>query len=324
MRIIYLPLEHIDMRYTVYLDRIITDYLDKNNLDYIKVYPDVEKREIKDGSFLDAPTTIEFKAKQIAEVSKMYYENIIRDGDIIFTSDIWFPGIESIAYLNYFTKKDVKLRGFLHAGSFTDTDFVRDMERWAKNFEDIVFDITDKVFVASNFIKNDVIRKRMINEDKLIVTGLPLDKDNYIKYKQNTKENIIIFNGRNVDEKQPWLFKELENKIKKHYGLAIKDFEFINTHKTNYSKEDYYKLLGRSKIVVSFALQENFGIGINEAVELGCIPILPNRLVYPEFYSKEYLYTNFTECVDMVISALEGELEQTSPSYYFDITKWFK
>tara|TARA_R100000655_G_scaffold109929_1_gene166415 strand:+ start:9112 stop:10089 length:978 start_codon:yes stop_codon:yes gene_type:complete len=323
-RIIYLPLEHIDMRYTVYLDRIITDYLDKNNYDYIKVYPNIEKREIKDGSFLDAPTTIEFKSKQIAEISKMYYNNTIRDGDIIFTSDIWFPGIESIAYLNYFTKKNVKLRGFLHAGSFTDTDFVRDMERWAKNFEDMVFDITDKVFVASNFIKNDVIKKRIINEDKLIVTGLPLDKDNYIKYRQNAKENIVIFNGRNVDEKQPWLFDELEKKVVQRYGQAIKGFKFINTHKNNYSKDDYYELLGKSKVVVSFALQENFGIGINEAVELGCIPILPNRLVYTEFYSKEYLYTNFTECVDMVVSALEGELEQTSPNYYFDITKWFK
>jgi len=323
-RIIYLPLEHIDMRYTVYLDRIITDYLDKNNFDYIKIYPNVEQREIQSGSFLDAPTTIEFKSKQIAEVAKMYHNNTIRDNDIIFTSDIWFPGIESIAYLNYFTKKNVKLRGLLHAGSFTDTDFVRDMERWAKNFEDVVFDISDKVFVASNFIKNDVVKKRMIDKDKVIVTGLPLDKDNYIKYRQNEKEDIIIFNGRNVDEKQPWLFKELESKVRKHYGQAIKGFKFINTHKNNYSKEDYYKLLGKSKIVVSFALQENFGIGINEAVELGCIPILPNRLVYPEFYSKEYLYTNFSECVNMVVDALEEKLPQTSPNYYFDITKWFK
>ena len=323
-RIIYLPLEHIDMRYTVYLDRIITDYLDKNNFDYIKVYPDVEQREIQAGSFLDAPTTIEFKSKQLAEVSKMYHNNTIRDNDIIFTSDIWFPGIESIAYLNYFTKKNVKLRGFLHAGSFTDTDFVRDMERWGKNFEDIIFDITDKIFVASNFIKNDVVKKRIVNKDKIEVTGLPLDKENYLKYKQEQKEDIIIFNGRNVDEKQPWLFDELKRKVFEKYGQALKGFKFINTHKENYSKEDYYKLLGKSKVVVSFALQENFGIGINEAVELGCIPILPNRLVYPEFYSKEYLYTNFTECVNMVVSALENELPQTSPNYYFNITPWFK
>ena len=47
-------------------------------------------------------------------------------GDVIWSSDLWHPGLpESIAYMNYFAKKDVKLRGLIHAGSFTDTDFVR-------------------------------------------------------------------------------------------------------------------------------------------------------------------------------------------------------
>ncbi len=316
MKIIYLPLEHIDMRYTVYMDRIITDYLNNNKIPYISVYPDIPPRDIKEGSFLDAPTTIEFKSRQIAKVAEMYYDGTIEDGDIIWTSDIWFPGLESVAYLNYFCNKDVKVRGFLHAGSFTDTDFVRDMERWAKNFEDVIFDISDKVFVASNFIKNDVIKKRMIDKDKLIVTGLPLDDKEFMQYKSDIKENIVVFNGRNVDEKQPWLFDELEKRIP--------DCKFINTHKLKLPKNEYYQLLGKSKVVVSFALQENFGIGINEAVKLGCIPILPNRLVYKEFYNKEYLYNNFEECIVKVKKAIKGEYKQTTPNYNFKIKKWFE
>ena len=77
-------------------------------------------------------------------------------------------------------------------------------------------------------------------------------------------------------------------------------------------------------MVVSFALQENFGIGVNEAVKLGCIPVLPNRLVYPEFYNKQLLYNNLNECVEKVCSALDNKLSQTTPNYLFDIKKWFK
>jgi hypothetical protein len=93
-KIIYLPLEHIDMRYTVYMDKVITDYLESRCNDFVRIYPDIPAREIKEGSFLDAPTTIEFKSKQIAKVAEMYHTGEIETGDIIFTSDIWFPGLE--------------------------------------------------------------------------------------------------------------------------------------------------------------------------------------------------------------------------------------
>ena len=41
-----------------------------------------------------------------------------------------------------------------------------------------------------------------------------------------------------------------------------------------------------------------------EAVYLGCEPVLPNRLVYPELYPNTRLFDRFDESVDMVIEAL--------------------
>ena len=38
MRIIYLPLEHIESRYTVHMDRDILKYLDDSGKEYIRVY----------------------------------------------------------------------------------------------------------------------------------------------------------------------------------------------------------------------------------------------------------------------------------------------
>lgn len=309
-KIIYVPLEHIDSRYTIHLDRDITQYLQSTDLEFIKIYPDQKpSRPLPAGMFLDAPFTTKFKSLQLAEIADLFEKGTIQDGDVIFFSDIWFPGIESIAYMCHFTGIKVKIRGLLHAGSFTDTDEVRQFERWAKNFEDIIFDIVDQVYVASDFIKQDVCRKRFINPDKVHVTPFPLDVMTLDLYKDvKDHQPIVVFNGRDHIEKQPWLWQKLQNKLTKKWYKNNPDvncpFEFIWTQKHQLDKTQYYALLAKSSVVVSFALQENFGFGVAEAAYLGCMPIVPNRLVYSELYTQDCLYDTFEECVDKVYQAL--------------------
>jgi len=48
------------------------------------------------------------------------------------------------------------------------------------------------------------------------------------------------------------------------------------------SRADYARTLLQSDIVVSTAVQEFFGISVVEAAYAGCLPLLPNRLSYPE------------------------------------------
>lgn len=316
--IYYIPLEHIDMRYTTHLDRDICKALDCNWVEYQRIYPDLKPTMIKKGSFLDAAFTTRFKSLQMDEIAKLYDYDIVKDGDTFWFSDLWFPGIEAIRYMDYFCKKKVKIKGLLHAGSFTDTDFVRDLERWAKGFEDIVFDIADEIFVGSQFIKDDVCRKRLLSPEKVKVTGFPLDYEELDKYHiaAGRRENIVIFNARNVDEKQPWLFDELSQRLR---GKA----EFVNTQKLNLSKPAYYDLIGRAKVVVSFALQENFGFGVLEAVHCGCVPVVPNRLVYPEQFERKYLYDCFEDCIDHVEYALDGRLERPLTKRFNPMEAWF-
>jgi len=318
----YFPLEHSPQRYTTHLDRDIESYLLHSDKEYESIMPEnYESPEIPKGCFLNAAFTSQFKAAQLTIFFEHVMSGDVKDGDTLFFSDLWFPGIESIAYVKYFHNlPNLKIKGIIHAGSFTDTDFVRDMERWAKNFEDIIFDISDEVFVASEFIKTDILKKRFVQPEKLVVTGLPLDTIGLDSFNYGTleRDNIVVFNGRNCDEKQPHLFKKLAEEME---GEAL----FVNTQKQDYSKEEYYQLLSYSKVVVSYALQENFGYGIAEAAYLGCIPVLPNRLVYPELYAKEYLYETFDESVALVRKALSGELKEGKiNSKPCPITRWFK
>ena len=92
--------------------------------------------------------------------------------------------------------------------------------------------------------------------------------------------------------------------------MVEEDVQFLRTQDMNLSKEEYYSLLGKSKAVVSYALQENFGFGVAEAVYLGCTPVLPNRLVYPELYPNIKLFDRFDESVDMVVDAINNYQEQ--------------
>ena len=335
-KIIYLPLEHIGMRYTSHLDRDIRNYLHDNKINHIIIEPETingnKEVAITNGSFLDAPNTLYRQSKQWCEVLRLIDNGTIASDDILFTTDIWNLPLIGLPYLNYFTNCNIKLRGVLHAGSFTDTDFVRQLERYYNKYEEVMFDIADKVFVASDFIKDDVLTKRTASADKLIVTGLPLDfqgMNSQIKqceYNMRQRKNQVVFSGRNVDEKQPHLFYELKRKVAER--LPDLEVSYINTHDENFSKSDYYDCLLHSKVAVSFALQENFGYAIQEAHYLGCKVIVPNRLVYPELYNQDCLYDTFDECVEMVCNNLlenDNDLNVgTQQNNYKIFNQWFQ
>jgi N-methylhydantoinase A len=68
------------------------------------------------------------------------------------------------------------------------------------------------------------------------------------------------------------------------------------------NKDEFYKLVAKSKVMISFALQENFGFSMLEANYLGCKIVVPNRLVYPELYDIDDLYNTFDEACDLVIN----------------------
>ena len=68
------------------------------------------------------------------------------------------------------------------------------------------------------------------------------------------------------------------------------------------SKERYHEWLMKGDIVISTADQENFGISVVEAIRHGCIPLLPDRLSYPEIipepFHDDFLYRDQRELIE--------------------------
>ena len=75
-------------------------------------------------------------------------------------------------------------------------------------------------------------------------------------------------------------------------------------------RPEYLRRLAAGSVVVSTALQENFGIAVMEAVHAGCAPLLPRRLVYPELIPPELhercLYEDAAGLVDRLTRELQS------------------
>lgn len=84
----------------------------------------------------------------------------------------------------------------------------------------------------------------------------------------------------------PTIFNEARSVLANH----IQQWGFLPSH------DDYLRLLGSSDIFVSTAKHEFFGISAAEAILAGNVPVLPNRLAYPELVdnSPELLYDGTT------------------------------
>ena len=307
--LIWLPLEILDKRYTTLTRNWYGKEFNKQcNVQLVEGKELTSK--IENGSFLDAYGTNYYKYTQLANITKMFRNNKIKDNDIIFVDDLWFPGIEGIRYMEKMGKsKNVKIYGVMHAGSWIPSDDVATRlgnQKWCKEYEKSLFNLADGVFVGSQFHK-DIIVNELGNdlEKKIYNTGLPFYPSQILKQTHELewkyKDNIVIFPHRLHPEKHPEIFDNMTKEWKRKFS----DWKFIKTMELDLNKQQYLDLLSRSKIMVSYAEQENFGFSTLEAATLGCELVLPDRVVYPEFYPKECLYKTYNDCFNKVINIMK-------------------
>ena len=75
-------------------------------------------------------------------------------------------------------------------------------------------------------------------------------------------------------------------------------------------KAEYRSLLASSDLVISTALHDFQGLGVLEGVAAGCLPVVPDRLAYPEFFPEEFRYSSFEDDEEREVQELAGRLEE--------------
>lgn len=107
----------------------------------------------------------------------------------------------------------------------------------------------------------------------------------------------LIILGENFS-RRPEVFE----KARQRHGKRLRQFGYVPSRKA------YLDWLRRGTAVVGTAVQENFGISVVEAVRCGCLPLLPNRLSYPEIlpeaFHESFLYQDANDLADKLATLL--------------------
>ena len=85
--------------------------------------------------------------------------------------------------------------------------------------------------------------------------------------------------------RSPEVFQQIESA----FSHRIVQFGYVE------SVADYRALLRAAEIVLSTALHEFQGLAVMEAVAAGCLPVVPDRLGYREFYASDSRYGSYTD-----------------------------
>ena len=303
MKVWNVPIEAIDMRYTKQWQAEFPLALSAAGLDVRTIAPQMQEYgTIKQGQFLDCVGTNVYKTAQLAQLLEMIRTGMVKDGDVIFLHDIWFPGIEQLFYIRDTVGPKFKIIGILHAGVYDPADYLNQCfgdKRWGRTFETMVTNEMDCIFMSCFWHREMAAHNiKDFPHLKVSISSLPVFVPDHLNIALHSVEDYldgwkdrkqsVIFPHRCAQEKQPQLFGALEG-TNASISVAY-EFDFIKTQQLKLVKEDYFNVLAGSMFTVSFALQETFGIAMQEATLLGSIPLVPNRLAYADYFSSQFMY----------------------------------
>lgn len=304
MRIYVVDLESVPTRYTCewksYLPAMLKDQIAEAGADIevINISGGEDSIEATPGAFLNFQQTNIYKNNQLNDIAARFTSEV-KPGDKFVFADAWHTGILQLKYMSELLGIPVEIHALWHAGSYDPQDFLGRLikdKNWTYNTERALFYSIDHNWFATEYHSNLFIKTILghgqafdaLVSEKLVHTGWPMDYMPSIvdvtPYQQ-TKENIVVFPHRIAPEKQVDMFRDLAE--------SLPQYDFVVCQDNKLSKEEYHKLLSRSKVMWSANLQETLGISPFEGALHGVYPLLPNRLSYSEMYPEEYLYPSW-------------------------------
>jgi len=109
----------------------------------------------------------------------------------------------------------------------------------------------------------------------------------------------VVLLGENFS-RSPLIFEEARERL----GSRIRHFGFLK------DRSEYVRWLRRADILPVTSTHDFFGFSVVEAIYMKCLPILPNRLAYPEHIPEhlreKYLYNDFDGLCLRLEAAIRG------------------
>ena len=294
MRTIYIiDIEPLDNRYTKQWQTHIPEMIKQTlpQLNVLQISGDntgYDKPSV--GSFFDFSATMTYKNSQAHAISKLFSDNKIKPNDIFLFTDAWNPTVHTVRYISELNNIPVKVYGIWHAGWYDKTDilgYTIKNTNWVKNLELSMFNAYDINFFGTGHHVDTFKAQHQIDKGRAMIVGYPLDYLKDISSDYNKKLDMIVFPHRLNDDKAPYVFDHISNILSKLNSNII----CVKTQEHNLSKDLYYELIGKAKIVFSANKHENLGISTYECMRSGCVPVVPDKLSYTDIYPIQYRYT---------------------------------
>ncbi|CAA0087407.1 Uncharacterised protein [Zhongshania aliphaticivorans] len=83
---------------------------------------------------------------------------------------------------------------------------------------------------------------------------------------------------------EPKEFNDIKSIILASDTLTLCQWGYVSDH------NEYKAILSSCDIVLSTAIHDFQGLSVLQAVTMGCVPLVPERLCYPEWFGRDYCY----------------------------------
>ena len=326
-KLYYLPVEKYRSRWSQYVSgeegmfaHCVADA--NRSIELVAIAPDDIVHEIEDGVVLDTGLRANWCFKQIAELLELIKTGIITSESVIYLEDFWTVGFECIPYACHLKGIRPKVYAFWHAQTADENDFSFGMRSWMRFVEAGWAEWLTGIFVAAKEMKQMMISAKvpgtdraLVSANKIHVTGTVFRREDLMQYvgKNKTEARLdnLVFASRFDKEKDPDFFCEVANAVCLNTPWLIdvvsgrsipveyrERLQAIDDHRhairlhENVEKARYFSLLARAKVSFNCAKQDFVGYTTLDSLSMGCQPLLPRYLTFPDVVGNnpDYLY----------------------------------
>jgi len=316
-------LESYEARYTLQLTEWNRRVFERRGLDVVYVPGTTidNTQAISVGQVLDAHGRSYFGMSQMMNLVQMMKNGEVTHEDVIYFEDMFQPGIESLPYIFDQIPADQRPRVYVRclAQSIDPDDFVHvwGMAKWMGLYESMVNEFVTGVLATNEEM---VAHMRIAGWRAPIynISGLAFGKEEVLE-RIGGAENIKPFKERSMrvgfaarfdQEKQPDFYMDLiemwhdqgpfpvEFAIFQGGPLRSNNSKYLERARAlaaegklsiyeNLRKNDYYKLLGDTRVLFNCALQDWVSNTVSEADTLGSNVLYPAYRSFPETFAND-------------------------------------